>query len=61
MKKEALSHFTHPDWILFSFLLFFFCFIGVCIWVNLKSRRQIYMDLEKLPLEQKSVRGCYEQ
>ena len=27
MKKEVLSHFTNPDLILLSFLLFFFVFI----------------------------------
>lgn len=60
MKKETLSHFVQPDWILISFLLFFFCFIGVCIWVNLKSRRDIYANLEKLPLEFEESRGRHE-
>jgi hypothetical protein len=57
MKKEALSHFAQPDLILFSFLLFFVSFIGVCIWVNLRSRREIYKALEMLPLDREESAG----
>lgn len=53
MKKEALSHFTQPDLILFGFILFVVCFLGVCVWVNLKSRQGIYKNLEKIPLDTK--------
>lgn len=51
MKKEALSQFGHPDLILFSFLLFLSCFIGVVIWTLLKSNKKHFEKMSKLPLQ----------
>ena len=50
MKKEALSQFGHPDLILFSFLLFFFCFIGVVIWAMSKTNKKHFESMSKMPL-----------
>ena len=62
MKKETLAHFVdYPDLVLFGFLLFFVCFLGVLIWVNLKSRRLVYQNLELLPLESDELRGSHER
>lgn len=57
MKKEALGQFGHPDLILFSFLLFFFCFIGVVIWAMAKSNRNHFERMSKLPLLDEQQRG----
>ena len=51
MKKEALSQFGHPDLILLSFLLFFFCFMGVVTWTLLKSNREHFKRMANLPLD----------
>ncbi len=51
MKKEVLSQFGQPDLILFGFLLFFFCFIGMIFWVYHRSRKDHYTKMSKLPLE----------
>lgn len=51
MKKLALSQFGYPDLILFSFLLFFFCFIGVVIWALSKQNKKHFERMSKLPLE----------
>ncbi len=59
MKKEALSQFGHPDLILFSFILFFVCFLCVNLWVFHRSRRETYKMIEKLPLDS-SKGGCDE-
>lgn len=50
MKKEALSQFGHPDLILLSFLLFFFCFIGVVIWAMSKTNKKHFESMSKMPL-----------
>lgn len=50
MKKEALSQFGHPDLILLSFLLFFFCFIGVVIWALLKTNKKHFELMSQMPL-----------
>lgn len=60
MKKEALSQFGHPDLILLSFLLFFFCFIGVVIWSLLKVNREHFLKMSKLPLSDETAGGFYE-
>ena len=52
MKKEALSQFGHPDLILFSFLLFFFCFLGVVIWALSKKNKKHFKKMSELPLEE---------
>lgn len=57
MKKEALSQFGHPDLILFSFLLFFFCFIGVVIWTLLKSNKEHFKKMARLPLNDEQSGG----
>lgn len=57
MKKEALSQFGHPDLILLSFLLFFFCFIGVVIWAMSKSNKVYFEKMSKLPLSDERQRG----
>lgn len=51
MKKEVLSQFTNPDLILLSFLLFFACFIGVVVWALLKSNKDHFDRMSRLPLE----------
>jgi len=51
MKKEALSQFGHPDLILFSFLLFFFCFIGMVIWALSRANKNHFLKMSKLPLQ----------
>lgn len=51
MKKEILSQFGHPDLILFGFLLFFACFMGVLIWVNQKSQKSYFDKMSQLPLQ----------
>lgn len=51
MKKEALSQFGYPELILFSFLLFFFCFIGVVIWALSKKNKKHFDIMSKLPLQ----------
>ncbi len=50
MKKYALGQFGHPDLILFSFLLFFFCFIGVVIWALSKTNKEHFKTMAELPL-----------
>ncbi|MGH1468297.1 MAG: CcoQ/FixQ family Cbb3-type cytochrome c oxidase assembly chaperone [Bdellovibrionales bacterium] len=50
MKKFALGQFGHPDLILFSFLLFFFCFIGVVIWALSKTNKEHFKTMSELPL-----------
>lgn len=50
MKKEALSQFGHPDLILLSFLLFFFCFLGVLIWALAKTNKKHFDKMAKMPL-----------
>lgn len=50
MKKEALSQFGHPDLILLSFLLFFFCFIGVVVWALLKTNKKHFELMSQMPL-----------
>ncbi len=52
MKKEALSQFGHPDLILLSFLLFFFCFLGVVLWVYQKNRKGYYERASRIPLNE---------
>lgn len=49
MKKEVLSQFTNPDLILLSFLMFFFCFIGVLVWVMLKSNKSYFKKMSMMP------------
>ncbi|MAE73479.1 MAG: CcoQ/FixQ family Cbb3-type cytochrome c oxidase assembly chaperone [Bdellovibrionaceae bacterium] len=51
MKKEALSQFGHPDLFLFSFLLFFFCFLGLVLWVYRKNTKGHYNYMAHIPLE----------
>jgi len=51
MKKEALSQFGHPDLILLSFLLFFFCFLGVVIWALSKQNKKHFTKMSLLPLQ----------
>jgi len=57
MKKEALSQFGYPDLILLSFLLFFFCFIGVVIWALMKSNKDHFTKMSKLPLNDEHAGG----
>lgn len=57
MKKDALSQFGHPDLILLSFMLFFFCFIGVVIWALLKSNKDHFKKMSHLPLDDESKGG----
>jgi len=56
MKKEALSQFGHPDLILFSFLLFFFCFIGMVIWALSKRNKDHFKKMSELPLQKEKVK-----
>lgn len=49
MKKEALSQFGHPDLILLSFLLFFFCFLGVVVWALLKTNKKHFTKMSLMP------------
>ncbi len=55
MKKFALGQFGHPDLILFSFLLFFFCFLGVLVWVLSKRNKNYFKKMSKLPLEEGNI------
>jgi cbb3-type cytochrome oxidase subunit 3 len=57
MKKEALSQFGHPDLILLSFLLFFFCFLGVVIWATAKTNKKHFEKMSKMPLVDESKGG----
>lgn len=59
MKKEALSQFAYPDLILVSFLLFFFCFIGVLLWTLQKGRKEYYQQMAQMPLVEER-RGLHE-
>lgn len=56
MKKEALSQFGHPDLILLSFLLFFFCFIGIVIWALLKTNKEHFEKMSTMPLKDEPQR-----
>lgn len=57
MKKEALSQFGHPDLILISFLLFFFCFLGVLFWALSKTNKKHFETMSKMPLMDETKRG----
>lgn len=50
MKKEAFAQFGHPDLILLAFMLFFFCFIGVTVFVFQRSRKNYYSQMAMIPL-----------
>lgn len=52
MKKEVLSQFGHPDLILFSFLLFLFCFLGVLAWTLQKGRKKYFLEMAQMPLQE---------
>ena len=52
MKQIALSYYGHPYLIIISLIIFIAFFIGLILWVQLKSNKQIYKELEKLPLEE---------
>jgi len=51
MKSEVLAHFPLTGLTCMAFLLFFFLFIGVCIWVYLKFNQKKYDYLANLPLK----------
>jgi cbb3-type cytochrome oxidase subunit 3 len=55
MKKEALSQFGHPNLISLSFLLFFFCFLGVLVWALSKSNKSHFDKMARLPLVEENV------
>lgn len=60
MKKEALSQFGHPDLILLSFLLFFFCFLGVVVWAMLQSNKDHFIKMSNMPLTEDNNGGSHE-
>ena len=54
MKKEALSQFGNPELILFGFLLFFTCFLGILVWVSWKNNRKHFDKMSHMPFERNS-------
>ena len=53
MKKEVLSHFTNPDLILMSFLLFFFVFLFLLYKVFFITSKKEHEKHSLIPLFEK--------
>lgn len=51
MKSWVVTQFHMPFLAIFALLLFFLLFAGVVFWVFRKSGRELYHQMEQLPLE----------
>lgn len=49
--KEGLMNFTDTYLTSVGLMIFFVFFVTVVIWTNLKSQKDLYLKMEKMPLE----------
>lgn len=56
MKKEILNHFTNPDWILFSFILFFVVFVIMLLKALFITSAREHQKNSLIPLYEKPNR-----
>lgn len=61
MKSEALLQYEYPGLIVFAFLLFFICFLGILLWTFQKSRQDHFKKMADLPLVNDKRQGAYHE
>ena len=51
MRSEVMSQFPYPWLAVFALFIFLAVFAGVVFWAFTKRHRELFENLEKLPLE----------
>lgn len=51
MLKEGLKFFTDTHITLIGLVLFMTLFVGIVLWVNRKSTKQLYSQISEMPLQ----------
>jgi cbb3-type cytochrome oxidase subunit 3 len=51
VKQLALTQFPWPELAMVPLVLFFIFFVGVLVWINLRSNREKFLSMSRLPLE----------
>lgn len=59
MKQLGLSYYEHPEILMIPLIIFILFFVGLIFWVSIKSNRDLYKEIEQLPLEKEDT--DYEQ
>lgn len=51
MKQQGLMYFTDISLTTVGLILFFGCFVGICLWAYRKNSKNVYNYMEQLPLK----------